>query len=61
MKKQQAKRTDEKCSLPAEYLSVYYLPPTGPRQIPVRGGERAPNKADEAAEKESTRATQQGV
>ena len=61
MKKQGPKGTDEKRNLPAEYLSVDYLPPTGARQIPVRGGKRAPNQTDKAAEKTPTRATQHGV
>ncbi len=60
MKKEEPKGADKQRGLPAEYLSVDYLPSTGPRQIPVRGGKRAPSQTDEAAERNQTRPTQYG-
>lgn len=60
MKKQAPRKPKQKRRLPAEYLTVDYLPPIGPRQVPVRGGKRKPSEAEEAAEKYPIRATRKG-
>lgn len=57
MKKKDSEGKEQKAKLPPEFLSVDYPPATGSRQIPVRGGKRAPNQADRAAEAASPRET----
>lgn len=54
MKKQTHQRGHGKKKLPPEYLTVDYLPHKNPEQMPVRGGKRAPEQSEEAADRGET-------
>jgi len=49
MAKPQPERKRQKGDLPAEYITVDTPPPRDPGQFPVRGGQRAPDQAEQLA------------